>query len=1227
MISPSLVKLFDERFTAHWFLGVCGLSFRRILLSWHRPEPWPASDLSGLEDASPPLPPASEETVQALSCPPHHWIECQFPCFSSGNGILKASLQTHSFGFVTYLSAEKDRLSEVIIQLRDRLKGMEAAVASQTRAIEDLKREVDARKDYEELKQELRSLKSASDAEPPMPPSPSSTPSAADDEKASIKKENIDPSRLTAEQILHEIRPREFPLDGPGIPKSDPLEGRLQDMLRYNMEIHQHTTLDTLFLARRVRELLSIHNIGQRLFAKYVLGLSQGTVSELLSKPKPWDKLTEKGRDSYRKMHAWAIDDNAVQYLKSLVPKRGSGVGSGGGSMPAIIPRDSPAPSLKSDEASDTEEKISRILSEAQKVMKQQQESQSQTEHPNNAQLQQRLFRSSQDRFHPGTPEDVQRRSENQSDNLLPGLRPEKEEDMQAKMSRLYQEQLARLMSTGAHRGPEEDQKDMVEQYQKILQSSLHPAMMMRRSREEVQMAIHLYQQELSKMSALQDSQSGDSGARGFPERGTTPQDLSMKQVNGNSDSEPSEDDKSRKSAFSLVKVEMGASPPPSRSASSTPSSPQASPATCASPLQRMQNITNALITQQTVAPISLSTQRPNRPVLPPITQQQFDKYQTLNTEEVVRRVKEQLSQFSISQRLFGESVLGLSQGSVSDLLARPKPWHMLTQKGGDSMQSKSREPFIRMQMFLEDGSAVHKLVASQYKIAPEKLMRTGNFGGAGAAAAVALNSLPRPPSIDSNKKMPSSPSPSAPGSDPAGALSALSAPPGCPPGFPPGFGMPGMTSGSFPLQFANPAFWEYLRKSYQLKGVNPQSQNVYELAAMMPDMDTQAVTNKIKEVLLANNVGQKLFGEVVLGLSQGSVSELLSKPKPWHMLSIKGREPFVRMQMWLNDPQNIDNLQRIKSERRDVQKRKRSHTDMNNDNSSDSTDRCSTSPSSPSTPQATPSKKQRVLFTDEQKEALRLAYQLDTYPNVTTIEFLAQELGLPARTISNWFHNHRMRLKQHNPNNPDSSSLSPPNPGSKDNGGSFDPMQFRILLNQRLMEMVKERNPVLALPPNPFLGLPSDPSQLGLDLSLSAKEGSEAGEEEPRSPAEQTESDAAVRIKEDASETSDHSSECTSTSQSRSAGSSSRRKSAAPQWVNPDWVSQASVLGSGPVKSEPSGDGETGKASNGGSNSVLNGVTRTASAADAAKCSEEEEEEEERVKVIKCEESLVSSS
>ena len=106
------------------------------------------------------------------------------------------------------------------------------------------------------------------------------------------------------------------------IPKFDPLEGQLQDMLRYNMERYGGGAFDTIECARRVREILSVHNIGQRLFAKYVLGLSQGTVSELLSKPKCWEKLTEKGRDSYRKMHAWVYDERAIAMLKTLIPRK-----------------------------------------------------------------------------------------------------------------------------------------------------------------------------------------------------------------------------------------------------------------------------------------------------------------------------------------------------------------------------------------------------------------------------------------------------------------------------------------------------------------------------------------------------------------------------------------------------------------------------------------------------------------------------------------------------------------------------------------------------------------------------------------------------------------------------------------------------------------------------------------------------------------------------------------
>lgn len=64
---------------------------------------------------------------------------------------------------------------------------------------------------------------------------------------------------------------------------------------------------------------------------------------------------------------------------------------------------------------------------------------------------------------------------------------------------------------------------------------------------------------------------------------------------------------------------------------------------------------------------------------------------------------------------------------------------------------------------------------------------------------------------------------------------------------------------------------------------------------------------------LLNFALGQRLFGETILGLTQGSVSDLLARPKPWHKLSLKGREPFVRMQLWLNDPNNVEKLMDMK--------------------------------------------------------------------------------------------------------------------------------------------------------------------------------------------------------------------------------------------------------------------------------------------------------------------------
>jgi hypothetical protein len=86
---------------------------------------------------------------------------------------------------------------------------------------------------------------------------------------------------------------------------------------------HSLEPLDTTYVSNIVRKILAQHNIGQRVFARCILSLSQGTVSELLSKPKPWSKLTEKGKESYRKMWSWANSEESILTLKSISPRKG----------------------------------------------------------------------------------------------------------------------------------------------------------------------------------------------------------------------------------------------------------------------------------------------------------------------------------------------------------------------------------------------------------------------------------------------------------------------------------------------------------------------------------------------------------------------------------------------------------------------------------------------------------------------------------------------------------------------------------------------------------------------------------------------------------------------------------------------------------------------------------------------------------------------------------------
>ncbi|XP_034952259.1 homeobox protein cut isoform X3 [Chelonus insularis] len=984
------------------------------------------------------------------------------------------------------------------------------------------------------------------------------------------------------------------------IPKGDPMEARLQEMLRYNMDKYASQNLDTLHIARRVRELLSIHNIGQRLFAKYVLGLSQGTVSELLSKPKPWDKLTEKGRDSYRKMHGWACDENAVLLLKSLIPKKGKEQG-----IPAFA-----RGSQEGGPPDINDERIVHMLSESSQL---QMSREHDTSNDADSKSPSRL----------GCPSPF---SKERFDSQNKRLKKYENDDIpQEKVVRIYQEELAKLMGRRVEdlRGREFPPSMIFSPFF----SSTQGIQGLERTQEEIRLALDAYHRELQKLNVVPGQTSALTGLPGLPNlpsllalhqqavhqnhlsaNGAGVQDLSLgktdsrsKLMNGVSEEDKEKMEEAMRhagSAFSLVRPKQeptGTQSTPGGSSASSPlgnsilppamtPSEEFSGAAAASPLQRMASITNSLISQPSTPTHHAANQRPLKAVLPPITQQQFDLYNNLNTEDIVKRVrkvvKEQLSQYSISQRLFGESVLGLSQGSVSDLLARPKPWHMLTQKG--------REPFIRMKMFLEDEQAVHKLVASQYKIAPEKLMRTGGYGGLPRKfnSACGTPMKPMPPTKLVQEQLQNAAKAQAAAQAAAHQQeSQLQLGPPQPssqhqhPQPPP----PMILASTTPHHPHTQLNIQELQKKQQqqqqqqislhsphqmtpspLRSLHPHiSPSVYEMAALTQDLDTQTITTKIKEALLANNIGQKIFGEAVLGLSQGSVSELLSKPKPWHMLSIKGREPFIRMQLWLSDAHNVDRLQALKNERREANKRRRSsgpgHDNSSDTSSNDTAEFYHAASPGPGPPSA---KKQRVLFSEEQKEALRLAFALDPYPNVATIEFLAGELALSSRTITNWFHNHRMRLKQQTPH-------GQPEPQSpREPGQPFDPVQFRLLLNQRLLEIQKERLGLgnMPIPYSPYFNpnlatLMSNALKeqcSGLDLSMGALK------REPNQEYEDEDADDAMSNL--GSEDSDGSNSSLKREPSDlnqpptvpTAARSNRRKPAAPQWVNPEWQEPA---------------------------------------------------------------------
>ncbi|XP_072271961.1 homeobox protein cut-like 2 isoform X3 [Pyxicephalus adspersus] len=680
--------------------------------------------------------------------------------------------------------------------------------------------------------------------------------------------------------------------------------------------------LDTSEIAFQVKEQLLKHNIGQRVFGHYVLGLSQGSVSEILARPKPWRKLTVKGKEPFIKMKQFLSDEQNVLALRTIqVRQRGS-----------ITPRIR-TPETGSDDA------IKNILEQAKKEIQSQKGGETKSS---------------------SVPLSSVSSANSGSEDAIKSILEQARREMQAQ-----QQALLEIESGTNHRSIPTPPNERL-----VLTPTTHTAPHIYIKQEECTLpastsSAHTPLSVLSPAAFVQNiirkvkSEIGDAGSYfdqhwaseknvlSHPFTSVSPSLSSSSSsyssmVNGrawkrgdNGENVNNEEDISTgEEAHKIIEVKTEAGTPE-----------------------------NQNISQLSYYPAYVP--RNLKPTVPPLTPEQYEMYmyREVDTLDLTRQVKEKLAKNGICQRIFGEKVLGLSQGSVSDMLSRPKPWSKLTQKG--------REPFIRMQLWLTDqlGQGITQQPALSQGTASPLETQPSPSPSPSPSDQERSSAEPLVLSLESSKENQQPESRSTP------SLSGRA--------------------------FAGP---------HQVAGAGIQ-----EIVAMSPELDTYSITKRVKEVLTDNNLGQRLFGESILGLTQGSVSDLLSRPKPWHKLSLKGREPFVRMQLWLSDPHNIEKLRDVKKmEKKAYLKRRYGLISASSDSESSNNRTDCVSPSLQSQDyNLMQMKKPRVVLAMEEKEALKKAYQMEPYPSQQTIELLSYQLNLKTNTVINWFHNYRSRMRR----------------------------------------------------------------------------------------------------------------------------------------------------------------------------------------------------------------------
>ncbi|XP_036164810.1 homeobox protein cut-like 1 isoform X7 [Myotis myotis] len=877
---------------------------------------------------------------------------------------------------IAQLVEDVQRLQASLTKLREnsasQISQLEQQLSAKNSTLKQLEEKLKGQADYEEVKKELNILKSmefapsegagTQDASKPLEVLLLEKNRSLQSENASLRISNSDLSGPYSTNSISSQSPLQQSPDVNGMAPS-PSQSESAGSVSEGEEI------DTAEIARQVKEQLIKHNIGQRIFGHYVLGLSQGSVSEILARPKPWNKLTVRGKEPFHKMKQFLSDEQNILALRSIQGRQRGNIttrirASETGSDEAIksileqakrelqVQKTEPAQPSSTSGSGNSDDAIRSILQQARREMEAQQ-----------AALDPALKQT------PLTQTDIT--------ILTPKL------ITTSPMSSVtsYPPLAISLKKPASTSAPDSSNPALPNPPALKKESQDAPGLDLQGATDSAPGVLRHVKSELGRSGGWKDHW----WSTVQPERKNNPPSEEKQAEEASSGKE--------KGGSSQARAERSQLQGPSSSSSEYwkewPSAE--SPYSQSSELSltgasRSETPQNSPLPSSPIVPLS----KPTKPSVPPLTPEQYEiyMYQEVDTIELTRQVKEKLAKNGICQRIFGEKVLGLSQGSVSDMLSRPKPWSKLTQKG--------REPFIRMQLWL-NGELGQGVLPVQGQQQGPVLHSVTSLQDPLQQGCVSSESTPKTSAS-------CSPAPESPmsSSESVKSLTELVQQP-CPP-------IETSKDGKPPEPSDPPASDSQPTTPLPLSGHSALS--IQELVAMSPELDTYGITKRVKEVLTDNNLGQRLFGETILGLTQGSVSDLLARPKPWHKLSLKGREPFVRMQLWLNDPNNVEKLMDMKRmEKKAYMKRRHSSVSDSQPCEPPSVGIDYSQGASPQPQHQL--KKPRVVLAPEEKEALKRAYQQKPYPSPKTIEELATQLNLKTSTVINWFHNYRSRIRR----------------------------------------------------------------------------------------------------------------------------------------------------------------------------------------------------------------------